>query len=494
MERWWIFAVDVAVCTLVLRIIIGWLLAYPRLIRLLIILIIVLLLGFIVNALELPLAGLLVILLLVPGVVILFLSFLPELGRVYQAASRGNLFRPRIFRSEEIVPDLAEALIQMKERRMGALIVFPGSQDEDVLVSGGEEVDAKVNRSLLLSIFDPHCPRHDGAAVIRNNRLIRIGAVLPLASAEGAEAHLGTRHLAAIGLSERADGHILVVSEERGVLSHAHDGRLVEIDAHDAEQLKEKLYQLLGEENGNEESRRKRFLPFFLWGMAFLLAGIGSWQVEVIKERFVERYSETVYFQSVDASIQFTLDPASQFVSNWETTSARLELRIPEAIQQIQKQPSILVDLKNRPFGRTEITLQSSMVTGLPSGAVVQGFEPETIVFNIAEVKQAEVPLVMPEITGLPEGWEILSRKLNKETLAVKIRDVKWRNNRKFESEPVDLSGVVEGGVRRITIQPVLPTSVERVEEEPVILEIELKAPPAEEVVEPPANSPETTN
>lgn len=481
MERWWIFAVDIAVCTLVLRIIIGWLLAYPRLIRLLIVLVIVLLLGFTVNALELPLAGLLVVLLLVPVVVILFLSFLPELGRVYQAASRGNLFRPRIFRSEEILPDLAEALIQLKERRMGALIVFPGSQDEDVLVSGGEEVDAKVNRSLLLSIFDPHCPRHDGAAVIRNNRLIRIGAVLPLASAEGAEAHHGTRHLAAIGLSERTDGHILVVSEERGVISHAHDGRLEEIDAPDAMSLKDKLYHLLGEENGDEESRRKWSLPFFLWGMAFLLAAVGSWQVEVIKEQFVERYSETVYFQSMDASIQYTLDPARQFVANWETTSARLDLRIPEAIQQIQKQPSILVDLKNKPFGKTEITLQGSMVSGLPSGAVVQGFEPETIVFNIAEVKLAEVPLVMPEISGLPEGWKVLSKNLNRETLKVKIRDIKWKNNRKFECDPVDLSEVVEGGAKRIVLQPILPATVERVDEEPVVLEIELEVPVVEE-------------
>jgi len=77
MQPWWIFAIDVIICTLVLRIIIGWLLAYPRLIRLLLSLILVLIIGFFVNTLDLPFAGLLVLLLLAPVIVILFLSFLP---------------------------------------------------------------------------------------------------------------------------------------------------------------------------------------------------------------------------------------------------------------------------------------------------------------------------------------------------------------------------------------------------------------------------------
>ncbi|MEM6822162.1 MAG: DNA integrity scanning protein DisA nucleotide-binding domain protein [Verrucomicrobiota bacterium] len=303
----WIYLLDVVLCAIVLRIILGWLLAYPRLIRLMASLVIVVSFGVLIYFLELQLAGILVLLFLVPVVVILFLSFLPELSRVYQAASRGNLFRPRIFQGEEILSDLAEALIQFKQRHLGCLLVFPGNRDEEGLVSGGEEVDALVNRSLLLSIFDPHCPRHDGAAIIRGNRIVRIGAVLPLASAEGADAHLGTRHLAAIGLSERIDGYVLVVSEERGVLSYAHDGKLKEIKYSDKEELKQILSRILGGEEQEEESvRQQKVLPALLWIMAIILAGFGSWQVKQIKEQFREQYTETrtVYFQEVDASIQ----------------------------------------------------------------------------------------------------------------------------------------------------------------------------------------------
>ncbi len=462
MQSWWIYAFDIILCTVVLRIIIGWLIAYPRLIRLLLSLILALFLGFLVNALELPLAGLLVILLLIPVVVILFLSFLPELGRVYQAASRGNLFRPRIFQSDEILPDLAETLIQMKERRMGGLLVFPGNQDEDGLISGGEEVDAKVNRSLLLSLFNPHCPRHDGAIVIRNNRLVRIGAVLPLASAEGKGAHLGTRHLAAIGLSERTDSHVIVVSEERGVVSHALNGELKEIYFDDPADLKNQLSQLLGEDESEEANRKKKWLPLMLWGMAIGISAFGSWQVELIKQQFKERYSETVYVQQVNATIQYTLNPESQYVAKWETTTAQVSLRVPDGIKPFNQPPSILVDLKNEAFGKVDIQFQSSMVNGLPEGVVVDSITPERIEFTLAEVQRLDAPLAAPKAISLPEGLTVVEMTLSQKSIPLKVRDITWKKDRKLEIQPVNLSQIVTAGSYDLPVQLILPATVER--------------------------------
>ncbi|MEM6883643.1 MAG: DNA integrity scanning protein DisA nucleotide-binding domain protein [Verrucomicrobiota bacterium] len=478
MQLWWIYAIDIIICTVVLRIIIGWLLAYPRLIRLLLSLILVLIVGFLVNTLELPFAGLLVLLLLVPVIVILFLSFLPELGRVYQAASRGNLFRPRIFQSDEILPDLAEALIQLRERRIGGLMVFPGNQDEDGLISGGEEVDAKVNRSLLLSLFDPHCPRHDGAIVIRNNRMVRIGAVLPLASAEGKGADLGTRHLAAIGLSERSDSHVLVVSEERGTISHAINGTLKEIHFKDSVDLRNRLSRLLGEDDGAESTRKKKWLPVFLWVMAILFSALGSWQVDVIKKEFKESFSETVYVQQVEATIQYTLDPETQFVANWETTSAKLSLRVPDTIRNVNETPSIVIDLNEEAFNKVDIQLQSSMVTGLPEGVVVDSITPDRIEFTLAEVKRVEAPLGKAEVTGLGEGLKLKEVTLARKTIPIKVRDIKWKNSKALEIQPVNLSDIVEAGQYTFPVQLILPATVEREEDEiveiTVIIEGEL--------------------
>jgi len=468
MQQWWIFAIDIAICTVVLRIIIGWLLAYPRLIRLLLSLFLVLIVGFLVNALELPFAGLLVLLLLFPVIVILFLSFLPELGRVYQAASRGNLFRPRIFQSDEILPDLAEALIQLKERRIGGLLVFPGNHDEDGLISGGEEVDAKVNRSLLLSLFDPHCPRHDGAVVIRNNRMVRIGAVLPLASAEGKGAHLGTRHLAAIGLSERSDSHVLVVSEEREVISHALNGELKEIQYDDSVDLRNQLSGLLGEDSDEESNRKKKWLPTFLWVAAILFSALGSWQVEVIKQQFKASFSETVYVQQVEATIQYTLNPDSQFVANWETTSAEVSLRVPDRIRKFDQTPSIVIDLKEEEFGEVDIQFQSSMVTGLPEGVLVDSITPERIEFTLAEVQRLEAPLEKPEVTGLSEGLEVKRIELVRMTIPIKVRDISWEKSRALEIEPIDLSEIELAGEYQVPVQLILPATVEREDDEAV--------------------------
>lgn len=481
MDRWLVFAIDVLICTLVLRVVIGWLLAYPRLIRLLLMLVAVVVVGVLVNAAGLPLAGMLFLLMLVPIVVILFLSFLPELSRVYQAASRGNLFRPRIFQGDEILPDLTEALRQLQTRRMGCILVFPGTQDVDGLVSGGEEVDAKVNRSLLLSIFDPHCPRHDGAAVIRNNRLVRIGAVLPLASAEGKDAHLGTRHLAALGLSERSDSDVLVVSEERGVLSHARDGHLNEVPFSTSEELQAKLFEILGDHNGEvEHSRRRALLPITLWAVALLLAALGSWQVEVIRRQFKERYSETVYFQPVDATIQYTLDPNRQFVDGWDTTSARLILRVPEAIQQSRKQPTITIDLREQTFGRQLITLDSTMVSGLPEGAVVQSFSPPTLSFSLHEVIQADHPLSQPTFSGLNGGLVVASATLSHQTIAVKIRETSWRSNRRLEARPVDLSTITSPGEYTFPVEFILPATIERRTTDPISVRVVIESKPVD--------------
>jgi len=355
------------------------------------------------------------------------------------------------------------------------LLVFPGSQDEDGLISGGEEVDAKVNRSLLLSLFDPHCPRHDGAVVIRNNRMVRIGAVLPLASAEGKGAHLGTRHLAAIGLSERSDSHVLVVSEERGVISHAVNGELSEIEYQDPVDLRAQLSRRLGNNEGEEFTRKRKLLPKFLWISALVLSALGSWQVDLIRQEFKATFSETVYVQQVEATIQYTLNPDTQFVANWETTTAQVALRVPDRIRKFDQTPIITIDLNDEAFGKADIQLQSSMVSGLPEGVVVDSISPDRIEFDLAEVQRFEVTLNEPQINSLGEGLTLQALSLSKTAIPIKVRDIKWEKSRKLEIQSLNLSEIVEAGQYTIPAQLILPATVEREEGEviKVILTIE---------------------
>jgi len=146
----------------------------------------------------------------------------------FAIAKRGDR-RPRLD-----TPDLlAHALAQLAAGRIGALVVIAGTERLDRHLQGGHELGGRLSHALLASLFDPHSPGHDGAVVIEDRDVTRFGAHLPLARATGALRGLGTRHSAALGLSERSDALCLVVSEERGSVSAAREGELRTIGSED---------------------------------------------------------------------------------------------------------------------------------------------------------------------------------------------------------------------------------------------------------------------
>ncbi|KKS77933.1 MAG: putative membrane protein [Parcubacteria group bacterium GW2011_GWC1_43_11b] len=128
--------------------------------------------------------------------------------------------------SDEVSLAVMRAVDIMSKKKIGALLVFPGDYPLDTLVEGGWLLDGKVSSPLLLSIFDTSSPGHDGAVIIDNNRLYRFGVHLPLAENYQSFDKAGTRHRAGAGITERSDALAVIVSEERGDISIARDGKL----------------------------------------------------------------------------------------------------------------------------------------------------------------------------------------------------------------------------------------------------------------------------
>jgi uncharacterized protein (TIGR00159 family) len=124
---------------------------------------------------------------------------------------------------------LSLAIHNLSEKRHGALIVIEREQNVDSLIQKGIPIQAPVSATLVETLFYPGTPLHDGAVLIRNNQLISAANVLPLSSIILTNKKLGTRHRAAIGMSEKSDALILVVSEETGKISFALDGSLYPI-------------------------------------------------------------------------------------------------------------------------------------------------------------------------------------------------------------------------------------------------------------------------
>ncbi len=145
------------------------------------------------------------------------------------AMGRREDHRPRMDAAEV----LARALTRLAREKNGALVVLAGMQKLDRHLTGGEELGGRVSTALLESIFDPHSPGHDGAVVISDRDVSRFGAHLPLARGATLPHGMGTRHSAAIGLSERTDALCLVVSEERGTISAARHGLLHPVEGAD---------------------------------------------------------------------------------------------------------------------------------------------------------------------------------------------------------------------------------------------------------------------
>lgn len=132
------------------------------------------------------------------------------------------------------VDELSKGLHELAERRIGALIVIVRQMSIDHLIQIGTEIDAKVTSELLNSIFLPYSPIHDGAVIIQREKITSAGCFLPLSLNPDIAKSFGTRHRAALGISEQTDALVLVVSEETGKISIVHDGK-INYDADPAE-------------------------------------------------------------------------------------------------------------------------------------------------------------------------------------------------------------------------------------------------------------------
>lgn len=169
------------------------------------------------------------------GVIAILIIFQPEIRHFLQAIGRqrGNLeFLTRIFnfrhRKEQDELDLqpiVTACQEMGEEKVGALIIITQSSDLSVIVESGIAIDAKVSAPLLENIFFKNAPLHDGAVVIKGDRVVAAKCVLPSTQQEVPKSY-GMRHRAALGMSEVSDAIIIAVSEETGRISLAHDSEI----------------------------------------------------------------------------------------------------------------------------------------------------------------------------------------------------------------------------------------------------------------------------
>ncbi len=157
---------------------------------------------------------------------VIIILFKTDIRRALAQVGGGKLFRRQQL-GEDVLDEMCQAIMSLSSKRVGALIVIERSMPLGDIAERGRSLDAEITSDLLETIFQTSTPLHDGAVLIRNERVAAAACVLPLSSKFRGQTIFGTRHRAALGISEETDAVTLVVSEETGDVSMAMNGRIV---------------------------------------------------------------------------------------------------------------------------------------------------------------------------------------------------------------------------------------------------------------------------
>ena len=277
-----------------------------------------------------------------------------------------------------VADQLVDALTYLAQRKIGALIVFPGKQMIDGLLQGGVTLDGQVSTPLLLSIFDPSSPGHDGAAIVEANRVRKFSIHLPLAERFEQYGNLGTRHRAALGLSERSDALVVAVSEERGTISVAYGGELRTLGQ--SGRLTEDLASLLKERFQNEPRRPWHWLLThnILDKIVAILFSLLFWAI------FVASLGSGVITRPFEVPVEFQFLPQGYSISDVSRDTITVmvsgrnqdfNMLEPEALRVVMRIPGGVE-------GRHRIRIEESMISH-PSSLSVVKFTPRYLEFTV---------------------------------------------------------------------------------------------------------------
>lgn len=320
--------------------------------------------------------------LLAVSLVVLVVVFQEELRQAFEELAalvlrrRGrDGVRPRLDTRDILV----SSLFELARDKVGALVVVPGEQHLERHVRGGFELDGRLSRPLLKSLFDPHSEGHDGAAIVVNRRVTRFGVRLPLS--RGELRGRGTRHGAALGLTERSDALCLVVSEERGSVAAALGGRLREVSSpHELGALLDRFFR---ERHPLEQRRRsplRRLGQNAPWKGLALLTASGLWLLLVPGSRPAERsFPVPVRVSGLPGGLELRgIEPPmvrATFLGAWR-----------DLVLLGDDELAIELDASPAALGRRTFDLSAGNVRH-PDGLELRGLEPARIQLSVGEVQ-----------------------------------------------------------------------------------------------------------
>jgi diadenylate cyclase len=385
------------------------------------------------------------------ALVALIVIFQEEIRRAFERIGTSRLLqRGRVDAgSPEVVEIVVESVVALAAKRIGALIVWKGKEPLTRHVTGGVELDGRVSEALIFSIFDPSSPGHDGAMLIENGIVTRFAGHLPLSTSIKEGARFGTRHAAALGLSERSDALVTVVSEERGVISIARGGTLEPIS--DAVELKRSLEAFIAEVTPDEGTTLVGGLLFRNLGAKALSLAVaaGTW-IAVFGSQ-----GETIA-RTLTVPVTFRDVPDGWLLEDPKPHELRVTIAGSTQAFQLVDTSSLGVNLElgNLQPGAQTVTIGERDLD-LPKGFVVHRIEPRQVTLVAHRTLELEVPVRVQTSGNAPRGFRLENVNSDPPKVRLLIRSDERERYAWIATEPVNLANVEsQGSVRRTLIVP----------------------------------------
>ena len=353
---------------------------------------------------------------------------------LYRFSPLRNLFGRQANGFRLDLMELSRTIFVFAAEKTGAIIVFQRKEPLDEYLMHGVPLDSLVSTQLLASIFNEGTPLHDGAVVIRDGRVTQASCHLPLSVNSELPQFYGTRHRAALGLSERSDAAIVTISEERGEVTLALSGELEKIDT--PEHLSEKLHGILmpPDQEIIRVSLREKVFSNFRPKLVTVFLVIISWVIITAKQGGI---------LTVTAPIKFHNLPENLVLVKSSPEEVEVQVKVISRLIPSLKQLDIVadVDLAKIREGTNNLAIKNDALQ-LPLGVVVSGINP-SVVKVATEKKVRKNLLVRAKIIGnLPGGQRIRRTKADPATVVAEGPERALAQLESVSTEDIDLSTV----------------------------------------------------
>jgi uncharacterized protein (TIGR00159 family) len=304
---------------------------------------------------------------------------------------------------------LVQSILDMARRNCGALIVLPGKEDLEEVIQKGVPWEGEISREMILSIFWPDNPVHDGAAIIQGDQITQVSAILPLSRRDDLPSYYGTRHRAALGLAEATDALIIAVSEERGDIVAAQGSQLMVVKQR--RRLEQILQQHMGTAAKKSRESMKERLTVITAALFSIIFVSGVWFS-------VSKGVDTLATLEIPV-VYMNRDPAMDIVKTSGNTVS-LELEGSGAlINSIQPdQIQVKLDLSNSKVGHNPFTITRESIS-LPPGVILKGVTPPVVDVDLDLLIKKELPVQIDWVGKLPDHLVLTDVTIEPETVEI---------------------------------------------------------------------------